>query len=85
MNDTHQRQLLRRALDCLEQASAECQTSLNERAGRTLNANPGPVGTGRMIALAQRVERLEMAGQLIYGLLDAPRRPVSLAETATRT
>lgn len=77
MNDTHQRQLLRRALDCLEQASAECQASLNERASRTLEQNPGPVGTGRMLALAQRIESLELAGQIVYRLLDTrPRQPM---------
>ena len=82
-NDAHQRQLLRRALECLEQASAECQASLNDRASRTLNANPGPIGTGRMIALAQRIEALEVAGQLIYRLLDErPRFPSSAEPVA---
>lgn len=77
MNDPHQRLLLRRALDCLEQASAEAQASLNDRASRTLEQNPGPIGTGRMIALAQRIESLELAGQIVYRLLDQqPTQPV---------
>lgn len=83
MNDTHQRQLLRRALDCIEQASAECQASLNERAGRTLEHNPGPIGTGRMIALAQRIESLELAGQIVYRLLDQqPTQPMPASPAA---
>ena len=70
MNDLRNRERLRRALDLIDQVSAEHQTALNDRAAATLEQNPGPIGVGRMLSLSRRIDALERIGREIMELLD---------------
>ena len=89
MNDLRNRERLRRALDLIDQVSAEHQTALNDRAAATLEQNPGPIGVGRMLAISRRTDALERIGREIMELLDhqpgptaAPLALVSSVEAA---
>jgi hypothetical protein len=89
MNDLRNRERLRRALDLIDQVSAEHQTALNDRAAATLEQNPGPIGVGRMLSLSRRTDALERIGREIMELLDhqpgptaAPLALVSSVEAA---
>jgi len=77
MNDLRNRERLRRALDLIDQVSAEHQGALNDRAAATLEQNPGPIGIGRMLSLSRRTDALERIGREIMELLD--HRPPSPA------
>lgn len=70
MNDLHQRELLRRALEAIDQASSAVQHSLNERIAGTQEHNPGPIGIGRMMALSRRGDALNRIAHEIHELLD---------------
>lgn len=72
MNASRTRELIRRALDCLEQAAAECQSELNERASASLEQNPGPTGIGQLTALSRRNDTIERCARDLYDLLDQP-------------
>lgn len=78
MNDIHQRELLRRALEAIDQASSATQHSLNERVAGSLEQNPGPIGIGRMMALSRRGDALNRIAHEIHELLDEwPTRPTA--------
>ena len=70
MNDLRNRERLRRALDLVDQVSAEYQSALNERAAATLDHNPGPIGIGRMLSLSRRSDALERIARELSELLD---------------
>ena len=70
MNDLRNRERLRRALDLIDQVSAEHQASLNDRAAATLEQNPGPIGIGRMLSISRRTDALERIAREIMELLD---------------
>jgi hypothetical protein len=72
MNDPRNRERLRRALEAIEQVSADCQSALNARASATLQQNPGPIGIGRIIALARQADTLERCARELYDILDQP-------------
>ena len=81
MNDIHQRELLRRALDAIDQASSATQHSLNERVAGTMDHNPGPLGIGRMMALSRRCDAMNRIAHEIHELLDEwPTRPTAAPE-----
>ena len=86
MNDPRNRERLRRALELLEQVAGECQASLNEKAAASLNANPGPIGIGRMLALSRRTDTLERLARDLSDLLGEPpparMAPVIVSEAA---
>jgi hypothetical protein len=70
MNDLRNRERLRRALDLIDQVSAEHQADLNDRAAATLEQNPGPIGVGRLLSLSRRADALERIAREINDLLD---------------
>ena len=77
MNDLRNRERLRRALDLIDQVSAEHQAALNDRAAATLDQNPGPIGVGRLLSLSRRTDALERIARELSDLLD--HRPPSPA------
>jgi hypothetical protein len=89
MSDLRNRERLRRALELIDQVSAEHQADLNDRAAATMGQNPGPIGVGRMLSLSRRTDALERIGREIMELLDhqpgptaAPLALVSSVEAA---
>jgi hypothetical protein len=82
MNDLRNRERLRRALDLIDQVSAEHQVALNDRAAATLEQNPGPIGVGRMLSLSRRTDALERIGREIMELLDHRPPPPAVAPLA---
>jgi hypothetical protein len=85
MNDPRNRERLRRALEAIELVSADCQSALNARASATLQQNPGPIGIGRIIALARQADTLERCARELYDILDQPPRgnpTVTITEAA---
>lgn len=64
--------LIHDALVCVEEASGLLQQALTARTAATIGTNPGPIGVGRMLALQRRIERLELIGRELHGLLDQP-------------
>ena len=69
-NDLHHRQLLRRALEAVDQVSAELQSALADRASGAINITPGPLGIGRLLALSRRVDACERISRELSELLD---------------
>ena len=74
-NDLHHRQLLRRALEAVDQVSAELQSALADRAAGAVDHSPGPLGVGRLLALSRKVDACERISRELSELLDEHPKP----------